>query len=183
MDGNQKTIFNEQRSSAEKNLARYLETETLLNIFFSTFNYCIDQCIRVEIEKNSGRPVAACCKNRYHCIYDLEHPAFNLLRSEREKRYGKPQDQANLNPVSLCEYHSPFGCRLTTHKSPICLSFMCRESIDFIRDKYGIFTYDYLGVHYAMEWILTGCFSDSDYKEFRGSIVKMIQKIKKNEAI
>lgn len=180
MAGHQKTEGLDSET-IKKNLARYLETETLLNEFFNSFNYCMEQCIRVEIEKNHGRPVAACCKNRYHCIYDLDYPVFDLLRAEREKRYGKPQDQINPDPVSPCEYHGPSGCRIATHKSPICLAFMCRESIDFLRETYGIFTYDYLGVNYALEWILTGDFSDEDYKEFRQSIVEMIQKIKEKQ--
>ena len=166
----------------EKNLTRYLETETLLNEFFSCFDYCMSRCIAVEIKNNGGRPVSACCKNRYHCLYDLDHPSFALLRQEREQLYGKPEDMVNPEPVSPCEYHGPAGCRLSTHKSPICLSFMCRESIDFLRETFGVFAYDYLGVNYALEWILTGDFSDDSYRDFRESIVNMIRQIKaKNE--
>jgi hypothetical protein len=169
---------NGETKTAVKNLERYLEMETLLNGFFESFGYCYNQCIRVEIEKNDGKPIAACCKNRYHCLYDLDDPAFGLLRIEREKRYGKPEDQENPAPVSPCEYHGPSGCRLSTHKSPICLAFMCRESIDVLREKYGIFGYDYLGVNYALEWILTGIFSDKDYTDFSEGIVAMTEKIR-----
>lgn len=165
-------------TSIEKNLNRYLETETLLNDFFNAFDYCIKKCIAVEIAKNNGRPVSACCKDRYHCISDLDHPAFSLLRNEREIRYGKPEGQVNTYPVSPCEYHSPREYRLTTHKSPICLSFMCRKSTYFLRETFGIYTYDYLGIYYALEWILTGDFSDESYNEFRKSIVSMTQRVK-----
>ena len=168
----------QDKKSAADNLERYLETEALLNEFFNAFNYCMDRCIRVELEKSGDRPVAACCKNRYHCLYDLEHPAFDLLRAEREKRYGKPQDQVNPDPVSPCEYHGPQGCRIKTHKSPICIAFMCRESIEALRETHGIYTYDYLGVNYALEWILTGDFSDSAYEEFRTSIVAMTDRVR-----
>lgn len=170
-------IGKHEKISIKKNLKRYLETEILLNDFFNAFNFCVNKCIALEIEKNQGRPVSACCKDRYHCISDLDYPAFDLLRSEREIRYGKPEDQVNPNPVSPCEYHGPQGCRLKTHKSPICLSFMCKKSIDFLRKTYTIYTYDYLGVYYALEWILTGDFSDKNYREFNESIEAMIQRI------
>lgn len=161
----------------KKNLERYLETETLLNDFFKVFDYCMRKCVAVFLEESGGKPVAACCKNRYHVIMDLDHPAFDLLRHEREIRFGKPEDQVNPDPVSPCEYHGPFGCRLKTHKSPICIAFMCRKSIDFLRETYGIYTYDYLGVYYALEWIMTGDFSDESYREFRESIVTMTRKV------
>ena len=169
------------RKSVMKNLERYLETETLLNRLFDEFGYCRDVCIRTELEKSGGKPVSACCRNRYHCLYDLEHPAFDRLREEREKRYGRPQAQVNPEPVSPCEYHGPLGCRVLTHKSPICLAFMRRESIENLRETYGIFTYDYLGVNYALEWILTGDFSDAAYEEFRDSILTMIDTIRKKK--
>lgn len=170
-------IHEQDNIVVEKRLLRYLETEKILNDFFDAFGYCFDRCIRIEINNNGGNPVAACCKNRYHCLYDLNDPAFDLLRTEREKRFGKPEDQINPHPVSPCEYHGPKGCRLSTHKSPICLAFMCRESIDALRETYGIFAYDYLGVNYALEWILTGDFSEKDYAEFKESLVQMTKRI------
>jgi len=162
----------------KKNLKRYLEIEILLNFFFSAFNYCIKNCVASEIEKSNGGPVAACCKDKYHSISDLDHPAYDLLRHEREIRYGKPEAQINPDPVSPCEYHGPQGCILPTHKSPICLAFMCRKSIDCLRQTYSIYTYDYLGVYYALEWILTGDFSEANYREFRDSIKIMTQRVK-----
>jgi hypothetical protein len=164
--------------AAEKNLVRYLETETLLNEFFRAFDYCLKTCIPGFLEKSGGKPVAACCKNRYHVICDLDHPAYDRLRQEREIRFGKPEEQAiPADPVSPCEYHGPQGCVLKTHKSPICVAFMCRKSIDTLRETYGIFTYDYLGVYYALEWILTGDLSDASYQEFRESIEAMTRQV------
>jgi len=55
---------------------------------------------------------------------------------------------------------------------------MCRESIDFLRETYGIFAYDYLGVNYALEWILSGNFSEKQYLEFKDSIRDMITKVR-----
>ncbi len=174
-------------NKAEQNLSRYLHIEKILNTFFIHFDFCIDKCIRIEIANNGGDPVSACCKNKYYKKYDLEYPAFELLKSEREKLYGKPDDHCFKNPVSPCEYHNPIsGCLLKTHKSPICLAFMCRESIEELRNRYNIYTYDYLGMNYALEWILTGDFSDKDYYDLEQSILNMTESIittgnKKNE--
>jgi len=158
-----------------KNLTRYLEMEGLLNDFFRVFDYCFEQCIKKALEKNSGNPVAVCCKNKYYQLYDLDHPVFDLLKEEREKRFGKPDDYFWPFPVSPCEYHDPVnGCVMSTHKSPICLAFMCRKSIDFLRENFGLYAYDYLGMNYALEWILTGNFSDKEYEELKASICDMI---------
>lgn len=163
----------------EINLKRYLDTEGLLNRFFAAFDYCLSRCIQPALTANGNRPVAACCKKKYYMLYDLDHPAFERLRQERERLYGEPAQHHWVDPVSPCEYHNPrTGCLLATHKSPICLAFFCREGIDTLRSDYGIFTYDYLGVNYALEWILTGDFSDHHYREFRQSIVDMTEKVK-----
>lgn len=162
----------------QKNLTRYLEMEGVLNRFFWAFNYCFEHCIKKALEKSGGKPVAACCQNKYYRLYDLDHPAFDLLRAEREKRFGAPGDYTWPDPVSPCEYHNPAGgCVLTTHKSPVCLAFMCRESIEVLRERFGIYAYDYLGMHYALEWTLTGDFSDNRYRELRKSIQSMIATI------
>ncbi len=163
----------------EQNLTRYLEMERLLNVFFSSLDYCISTCIPVEKEKNGNRPAAGCCRRKNYSLYDLSHPAFERLREEREKRYGKPEDVSRKNPVSVCEYHNPDeGCLLATHKSPVCLAFVCPEFIDFLRDTYGLYVYDYLGVNYALEWILTGDFPEAQYTEFRDSILGMIESVR-----
>jgi len=51
---------------------------------------------------------------------------------------------------------------------------MCRKSIDFLRENFGLYAYDYLGMNYALEWILTGNFSDKEYEELKASICDMI---------
>lgn len=163
-----------------ENVARYLEMEGLLNELFKVFDYCFDQCVKLELEKNGGKPVSACCKNKYYMLYDIDHPAFDLLRKEREKRFGKPEDYSWASPVSPCEYHNPVrGCILDTHKSPICLAFMCRESIDCLRNTYNLYGYDYLGINYALEWILTGDFPTSQFEDLKKSIFDMTTTIKK----
>ncbi|RJQ85428.1 MAG: hypothetical protein C4519_03395 [Desulfobacteraceae bacterium] len=165
-------------SAIEKNLQRYLEAEILLQSFFATFNYCWEKCVAPELIKNGSKPFAACCQERYHSICDLDHPAFDRLREEREQLFGKPADHTWENSVSPCEYHNPNrGCLLATHKSPICISFLCRKGIDALREEHGIYAYDYLGAYYALEWILTGDLPDSQYLEFSAGIREMTERI------
>ena len=158
-----------------KNLKKYLEIEFILNGFFDRFGYCITHCIR-----KSGRetlPNPGCCSAPYYKEYDLNHPAFALLKQEREKRYGKPEYFKNVKRISPCEYHTLNGCLLKTHKSPVCLGFMCKKSIYFLRDAYNIYKYDYLGINYALEWILTGDLPETDFKSFKSDCMNMLKKI------
>ncbi len=162
----------------EANLKRYLSAEQRLNEFFGKLNYCLSYCIVPEKRKNGDRPVAACCQNKYYSICDLPHPAFERLRQEREQRFGKPEDHVWPDPVSPCQYHDPhLGCLLTTHKSPICLAFFCRQGIDHLRSRYGIYTYDYLGFYYALEWILTGDLPEQEYESFMADIAAMTARL------
>ena len=165
-------------NAIESNLARYLELEPLLNAFFSAFNFCYDRCITPKRMQNGGLPVAACCRNKYYVLFDLDHAAFERLRQERERLYGKPWEHAWMNPVSPCEYHDPQnGCILKSHKSPTCLAFLCRKAIDRLRTEFDIYFYDYLGVSYALEWVLTGIFPDRDYRELKKDLITAITKI------
>ncbi|MDL2329987.1 hypothetical protein LJC71_09655 [Desulfosarcina sp. OttesenSCG-928-A07] len=159
-------------------LGRYLEIEGLLHEFYHYFNYCAAVCIPNLLRLSQGNPVTACCKDRYYQVYDLDHPSFDLLRDQRETLYGAPKDQKAASGVSLCEYHTRTGCTLLSHKSPVCLSFMCRPAIDALRTQYGIYTYDYLGFNYALEWILTGDMAEKDWLDFRESIDEMLRRVK-----
>jgi hypothetical protein len=165
-------------NAIESNLGRYLELERLLNAFFSASNFCYDRCIIPKRTQNGGLPVAACCRDKYYALFDLDHAVFEQLRQERERLYGKPWEQVWVNPVSACEYHDPQnGCILKSHKSPTCLAFLCRKAIDRLRTEFGIYFYDYLGVSYALEWILTGIFPERDYCEFKKDLIAAITKI------
>ncbi|TWI66903.1 hypothetical protein LZ24_02860 [Desulfobotulus alkaliphilus] len=163
-------------------LQRYLKTESLLHHFYTFFDYCSRVCIPKLIAASPGKPVAACCKDRYYQVYDLDHPSFDLLRRERESLYGSPADQPENSGVSPCEYHTATGCLLKDHKSPVCLSFMCRPAIDALREKHGIYTYDYLGFNYALEWILTGDMPEKEWRTFYESLEDMIRKISSKAA-
>jgi hypothetical protein len=168
----------------EHDLSRYLAAEQRLNEFFAALDYCLPRCILLEKRKNGDRPVAACCLNKYYAICDLPHPAFERLREVRERRFGRPEDHVWHDPVSPCPYHDPLrGCLLITHKSPICLAFLCREGIDHLRGRYGIYAYDYLGFYYALEWTLTGDLPDKDYAEFLATVAAMTAKVKQIEGL
>jgi hypothetical protein len=164
--------------SVEQNLARYLEIETLLNALFASFDFCLKHCITPQLAASGGQPVTACCQDKYYNLFDVGHEGFDHLRRERERQYGSPADHCHANAPSPCEYHDPqHGCILLTHKSPVCLSFLCRKAIDRLRSRFGIYFYDYLGILYALEWILTGNFPDKDYYELKQSIIEAIDKI------
>jgi hypothetical protein len=165
-------------SALADNLARYLEAERLLNGFFAAFHYCVPACIAPRRQSNRERRVAACCTRRYYACDEVDHPAFALLRREREARYGRPQDHACADAVSVCEYHHAYrGCLLSTHKSPTCLSFLCPPAIECLRREFGIYAYDYLGVYHALEWILTGDMSHAQSAEFTKGIREMTRKV------
>jgi hypothetical protein len=164
----------------ESNLARYLELERLLNEFFSAFNFCYDSCLTPKKMQNSGLLVAVCCRDKYYVLFDLDHAAFERLRQERERLYGKPWEHAWVNPVSPCEYHDPEnGCILKSHKSPTCLAFLCRKAIHRLRSEFDIYFYDYLGVSYALEWVLTGTLPEREYRELKKDILTAIGEVKK----
>jgi hypothetical protein len=170
--------YQDAMNPMEHNLARYLEIESLLDAFFTAFNYCRHRCIVPERMQNHGRPVAACCQDKYYARFDLEHASFERLREERERRYGTPADHVRINPVSPCEYHDPEnGCILKSHKSPVCLAFFCRRAIDHLRTEFGIYFYDYLGINYALEWILTGNFPERDYRDLKNAIADATAKV------
>jgi hypothetical protein len=50
--------------------------------------------------KNNRRPVAACCRDRYYILFDLNYAAFERLREQKERLCGKPCDHVWMNPVS-----------------------------------------------------------------------------------
>ncbi|MBT8340938.1 MAG: hypothetical protein HKP58_11800 [Desulfatitalea sp.] len=162
-------------NAIERNIRRYLEIERLLDAFFSSFHFCHAHCIAPELRRNGNRPVAACCKDKYYQVFDLPDAAFDRLRKEREQLYGEPADHKWANAVSPCEYHDPQnGCILKSHKSPVCLAFFCRRAIEQLRTDFGIYFYDYLGMYYALEWLLTGVLPERDYLDLKQNIVAAI---------
>ena len=159
-------------------LNNYLELEKILNEFLNVFNFCLPCCIEIEKTKHNALEVAACCKDKYYKRFDVDHPAFDLLKKERESIYGRPEDIQNSSKISPCEYHTQNGCILKTHKSPVCIGFMCRPSIDVLRTKYDIIEYDYLGMYYALEWQLTGDLSEKQYQDFKQTCIDITEKLK-----
>lgn len=162
-------------NSPQENLRLYLHLEEILNDFFGLFNFCMESCIPEQAR--GFFPAMGCCKKPFYREYDLSDPGFDLLRTEREKRYGKPEDCFPYKRISPCEYHTPEGCRLLTHKSPVCLSFLCKEGVETLRKRYGIYDYDYLGIHYGLEWTLTGAFSGIGQRQFYQQIKTMYENL------
>jgi hypothetical protein len=46
-------------------------------------------------------------------------------------------------------------------------------AIDFLREKYKIFNYDYLGIYYGLEWTLDATFNEKQYLEFKNELIEM----------
>jgi hypothetical protein len=162
-----------------ENLTIYLEIEQILNGMFRDFDYCLTQCIRKPGQE--GELHCGCCNRPYYEIYDLDHSSFDLLRLKREELYGKPESMADIKRISPCEYHTLKGCLLKTHKSPVCLGFLCRESIEVLRSEYGLWKYDYLGMTHALEWILTGDLSGQALGDFRKMCLDMARTVRDRE--
>ena len=163
----------------QKYIDRYLDIEKILNTVFDGLGYCMGQCISTP--DPYGHCVhSACCQGRYYKKYDLDHPAYEVLKAQRESLYGTPKSRENLKRISPCEYLALDGCVVKTHKSPICLGFMCRNSIEALQNTYGIMEYDYLGINYALEWILTGDLDGKVYDEFRDMCLKMAERVNAN---
>jgi len=153
---------------------RYLELERILNIFCSNFDYCLPYCIKQQIEEKGV--AIGCCQNKYYKKYDQDLPSYEILKKLREEIYGKPLEYEHIKTPSPCEYHTPEGCVLKTHKSPICNAFFCPEAIEHLREKYLIFNYDYLGIYYGLEWTLDGTFSKTQYEDFRNELIITAEK-------
>lgn len=166
-------------ASPEILVQRYLELEKILNEFCDNFDYCLPLCIIPELKKSEI--AVGCCKNKYYKKYDLEIESYEILKNKREQIYGPPQKYEHIKTLSPCEYHTPEGCVLTTHKSPICNAFFCPEAIEYLREKFKIFNYDYLGIYYALEWTLDGTFKEKEFLDFKNELIEMIDIIKNSK--
>ena len=160
----------------QENLHRYLEIENILNRVFDGMGHCTNQCI-LKPDPFGHCLHSACCQGQYYKKYDLDHPAYALLVVQRNRLYPTAESLKNIKRISPCEYLSLKGCILATHKSPICIGFLCRNAIDALRNRFGIFTYDYLGINYALEWILTGDLNGRAYADFRTMCLEMAEAV------
>ena len=160
----------------QKNIDRYLDIERILNTLFNGLGYCLDHCI-LKPDKYGHCLHSACCKHRYYKRYDFNHPALLLLKAQRDAIYPTPESLKNIKRISPCEYLTINGCLLKTHKSPVCIGYLCRDAIDVLREKFDVYGYDYLGINYALEWILTGDLDGSAYDEFRNMCLDMAEKV------
>lgn len=97
------------------NYKKYLELESLLNKLFNKTNFCINHCI------NKWATTWCCNKNYFNDFYvDFNH--------KRIKLYNNP-----IRWNKICWYHTPTWCKLNTHKSPICLWFICSPYINYLK--------------------------------------------------
>lgn len=98
-------------------LEEYLVLEKKLSEFFKAIKYCGNKCIGDNLS-----PVF-CCKENDFYFEDIGVDEYIDLYIEREKIYGFPQLKEN----DECRYHTNTGCVLKTHKSPVCIAWLCGE--------------------------------------------------------
>lgn len=98
--------------------SKYLEIEKLLNKFFWIWNFCIENCIKQW--------------NNYWCCTKSFFNDFNIEFNEERKQYYWIANKSRAK----CWYLWPKWCKLKTHKSPICLWFVCTKYHDFLKSKW-----------------------------------------------
>ncbi len=154
-------------------LTAYLACEEMLNSFFGKVNFCTENCLskpigmyRVKMEM-PGDPTKfpgniGCCPRdyfRFGNYPDIEDRS--LLERKREEKYGLP----NENKAS-CGYHTQEGCALKTHKSPICIAYLCEDLVQHLDKKYGI-DYSPSEIEKNLELIVAGRQSSKKIKDFK----------------
>jgi hypothetical protein len=88
---------------------------------------------------------------------------------------------AHQNMVSVDCRDSQTGCILKSHKSPTCLASFCRRAIDHLREQFGIYFCDCLGICCGLEWILTGSLPEAEYLELKRNLSEATKKINESE--
>lgn len=139
--------------SWETNLKKYLEFETIFNQFFRELDFCGNHCVNKEISnykpEKKGREVEipgrfGCCPIDFHKMHEQWPPsgALILLKHRRIKKYGEPLNSEEILGFGMaCGYHTSVGCILKTHKQPNCLSYLCKEGVQYLKNNFGVMYY------------------------------------------
>jgi hypothetical protein len=121
---------------SSRSLARYLEMESLLHVFFQSSGFC---------KENFGRTCNGCC-NENVVGYQKKTRGCCDLDAERIWIYGAG------DVTRGCPYSSDKGCILETHKSPKCIAYICPQFTRALNEK-GI-DYDWFEVHTLLVSVL-----------------------------
>lgn len=175
----------EQRDkNLNKGLSDYLECEKLLNNLFKEADFCFPNCISQPVGLHRERmdmpgdptefpgEIGCCPYNYFHRHNYPEIMDWSLLEKQRVERYREP-----LNHDSGCGYHSADGCVLKTHKSPICLAYICTPFSYYLSETYNI-RYAHREVEEKLEMILVdreSAHGTQRFKQWLGAAIKRIQ--------
>lgn len=163
----------------ESSLQKYLEIEKLFNRFFSKIDFCQDRCVGDDFSLyNLGGSQIPC--NLGCCVEDksvsrtesLSKKSLNELIKDRDEIYGTYQSLSDG-----CRYHNlNNGCVLDSHKSPICLGFICPPFVNYLKSEYGIEYNTYYMIQ-GLEMLLNGNLSDLEFSSFKDEIEGFISKV------
>lgn len=107
-------------------LSDYLEIESLLNTLFNKANYCNS----INCSMMAGNEFIGCCTNDFFDEEDtLSLNDLLKLNTERIRIYGLPANNEQ------CGYHTKQGCKLKTHKGPLCLTHACHNLLRNLKQK------------------------------------------------
>ncbi len=129
----------------------YLEIERAKNTFFEELDFCSPNCIQKPFSNfklsKRGRMltlpgyVGCCPRDYFDSIMDTDSLRLEWIRLERKNKFGKPKNKDPKIPMigRACGYHSrETGCRLTSYKQPICISYVCNELKEYVSNTFDI---------------------------------------------
>lgn len=134
---------------SSKALQRYLELEAVLRNFFDEM--APDFCKNIA-QNHNCYPRLCCSRTGIGYHYG---DAYKELNKARIEKYGK----GDLDRT--CVYLTDEGCRLATHKPPLCIAHACDPLVNALKEK-GI-DYDRLKVESLLEEVL----NDVTYAKLR----------------
>ncbi len=149
-------MFFSNKLFMNKSLDDYLGCEALLRKFFDTVGACSSCRIRGYTH---------CCDGKWYLI-----DSNKLLDIERERSYGEPKTD------DMCGYHTEKGCLLKTHKSPVCISYVCDFFKKFLFSK--DVDYNGLRIRRFLKKVLSGKAEEREIFEFKEKISDYISKVR-----
>jgi hypothetical protein len=136
----------------------------MLRLFFNNTAFPCSPHLRGS--KNVG-----CCYGNYFEL-NPNSDATKLLIEEREKKYGVPNFRKNS--MHRCAYHTNDGCVLKTHKSPICLAYICRSRKESIKKTFNV-DYNCEPARQLLDSVLMGRLSQKEIRTFKLKIEEMVR--------
>ncbi|PIR93610.1 hypothetical protein COT97_05745 [Candidatus Falkowbacteria bacterium CG10_big_fil_rev_8_21_14_0_10_39_11] len=145
----------------------YLTVEKLMREFFQQVNFCGRFCPKVD------KSIGCCACNYYYDDDRFVKGIGKRLCLERSVIYGKPKENRKK-----CNYHEDgVGCKLVTHRSCLCNSFICLEMKHFLRIRFGI-DYDHIEVDRNLREMIRCKAELINVKLFKALITVWIMKVK-----